>query len=213
MKQIKSIGHRAQGTGRRAQSKAQRAESIGRRAQSKAQRAESIERRAQSLGQRALIFAGWSFMLCVFASLREMGQRAWSKEQRAESMEQRAESRPACRQAGSRELRAGSRNEVGFTILFAPLCLCGEQNNIKQHQTTSNNIEQYKPPRLPREGFNSGVCSGAAAITRKRSTNSSRRATLSGGCRLKYLTRPGRYGVPGTGACRHRDLRMEGLPM
>jgi hypothetical protein len=134
----------------------------------------------------------------------------YNREQRAESREQRA-----IRRLGDRETMRLSELErerlVSETTETIRTIINNKQHSInyKPHQLTLRGLK-YSSSCLPQEGFNSGVCPAAAAITKKRSTYSSPRATLSSELHLKCSTSPetGYYHNKEPG---HND--WEGMPM
>ena len=127
--------------------------------------------------------------------------------------------------------RPGNLNQAGREVLcsgmFRMFMFWSTGYKIARHSilTTKKPLQaslhgsRYKfPPCLPQEEFNSGVRSGAAAITKNRSFNSSPRATLRGEfVHPGYITRSGQNGSSsiamskGKPATGHKYL--EGLPM
>lgn len=85
-----------------------------------------------------------------------------------------------------------------------------QTTNKKPLQATLHGSRYKSALCLPQERFNSGVVPAAAAITRKRSTNSSPRATWSSEAfHLKYITRSEELGSQASTG--HKV--MEELPM
>ncbi len=110
--------------------------------------------------------------------IKDIEQRAWGKEHRAKSTGHRAKS-ANCAVRGF----PMTNDQCPMTSDFKLVIKKPQQFYLHGSRYKSNSC-------LPREGFNSGVCPGAAAITKKRSAFSSLRATLSSeNFHLKYITR------------------------
>jgi hypothetical protein len=96
--------------------------------------------------------------------VKSIGHRAQGTGQRAKSQEQ----------------SAGARGLFLFADhYFATLRLCATMNN-KPQQFTLGGSKYRTIPCLPRGGFNSGVCPGAAAITILYTYTGGPRGTLGG---------------------------------
>jgi hypothetical protein len=141
MKRAESMGHRAHGTGHRAQGTGQRAESKEHRAQCIGQREQSQEQR----GLEQILLAAGSVLPLAFVLKGQpaglAGRQSTSNQQPATSNKQQATS-----------------NQPAFPVGWQPATLTPRQFILSgsKHKTY---------PCLPRGGFNSGVCPGAAAIT------------------------------------------------